>query len=248
MGCTMGAGTSPAPLTEEVVSDLPSSEAASGYPDLLAPVLLRLELPQGRNAELPSRLCDIEDIADVRCLVVLRPDVSHLAEPGTYPREGEELSLVWVRPSDRMQLRVTAMEANRPYGPVWVLTPASAPTREQRREFFRIPLTLPAELTPIVDGARTEEAAVRATLVDIGEGGAVVCCDAGLPGVGTSVVLSFTLDDKTITADAEVLRHEVHPGGRPRAALRFLDPTAYGDHIRRFAFEAQRTRARSRPS
>lgn len=236
------------PLTEEVVSDLSTSDAASDVPDVLAPVLLRLGLADGEIAELPSRVGDVEDLDGVRRVVVDRPDTSDLAEPGTIPHEGQELTLLWVRPTGQMQMRVTAVAANRPYGPVWVLTPIGAPTREQRREFFRIPLTVPAVLTPVVDGERSEEAAVRATLVEVSEGGAQISCDAGLPEPGTLVELSFALEDKQVIADAEVLRHEVPPTGRPRAALRFLDPAAYGDHIRRVAFNVQRSRARTRHS
>jgi c-di-GMP-binding flagellar brake protein YcgR len=178
-------------------------------------------------------------------VVVARPDLSGLAEPGTFPHHGEELRLLWPRPSGQMQLRVSAVAGSRPYGPVWVLTPIGAPTREQRRQFFRVPLTLPAVLTPVVDGSRTEEGAVRATLVEVSEGGALICCAAGLPEVGTLVELSFTLHDTTVTVDAEVLRHDGLATARPSAALRFLDPAAYGDHIRRFAFAVQRTRART---
>ena len=236
------------PLTEEVVSDLSPSDGAGGFPEVLAPVTLRLRLADGVFAELPSRVGDVEDVDGVRHVVVDRPDTSGLAEPGRMPHEGEELTLLWVRPTGQMQLRVAAVAANRPYGPVWVLTPIGAPTREQRREFFRIPLTVPAVLTPVVDGARSAETAVRATLVEVSEGGALICCEAGLPEPGTLVELSFSLEDKRVIADAEVLRHVVPPTGRPRAALRFLDPAAYGDHIRRVAFSVQRARARTRLS
>jgi len=124
--------------------------------------------------------------------------------------------------------------------------------RDQRRQYFRIPLTLPATLTPVVDGEvegaehLAEETAVRATMIEISEGGALIRCETGLPEVGTFLRLSFTLDDKAITAEAEVLRHKTLPNGRPSAALRFLDPAAYGDHIRRYGFAAQRTLARTR--
>jgi c-di-GMP-binding flagellar brake protein YcgR len=151
-----------------------------------------------------------------------------------------------------MQLRVVAEAGRRPYGPVWVLTPVGAAVRDQRRQYFRIPLTLPATLEPVGDGEiedlaeRTEDTSVRATLIEISEGGALIRCETGLPEVGAFVRMSFTLDDKDITVDAEVLRHKTLPNGRPSAALRFLDATAYGDHIRRYGFAAQRTLARTR--
>lgn len=238
------AGRLAGPVTEEVEPDL---STADGFPDVLAPVLLHLGLAHGASAEVPTRVADVEEIDGVRCVVVGRPDLTGLADSGTFPHQGEELTLMWARPTDRMQMRVTAAAASRSYGPVWVLTPLGAPTRDQRREFFRIPLTLPAVLTPVVDGARAEEDAVRATVVEISEGGALICCEAGLPETGAQVALTFALHDKTVTADAEVLRHDRQPAGLPRAAVRFLDPAAYGDHIRRVAFDVQRTRARTRP-
>ena len=128
-----------------------------------------------------------------------------------------------------------------------MLTPLGAASREQRREFFRVPLTLPAAVTPLVDGTPSDGAAVRATLVELAEGGAVICTHARMPEPGSLVALSFTLHGTTVAADAEVVRHEVPPSGQPRTALRFLDPAAYGDHIRRVAFAVQRSLARTRP-
>ena len=122
--------------------------------------------------------------------------------------------------------------------------PLDRMTREQRRQYFRVPLTLPAILTPMVDGEAAPVPPSRATLVEVGEGGALVHTLSSLPEVGTYVRLSFTLHDQAVTVDAEVMRHEPQPLGRPRAALRFLDPAAYGDHIRRAAFRVQRGRAR----
>lgn len=223
------------------------SERADALPEILAPVQLRLRLPDGASPELASRVSDIEAVDDGHLIIVARPDLSALAEAGTYPREDEELTLVWARPTCQMQLRVTAAADRRRYGPVWVLTPLGAPSRAQRREYFRIPMTLPAVLSPLVDGAPSEEEAVRATLVELSEGGALICCEPALPETGSLVELTFTLQDKTIVADAEVVRNEVPPKGPPRAALRFLDPRANGDHIRRVAFAVQRSLARTRP-
>ena len=224
--------------------------------------MLQLERPDGSSAEVPSRVSDVEVAGGVRRIVVDRPDLTGVEDAGAAHR-GEELTLLWVRPSGLMQVRAAALAGSRPYGPVWVLTPLGTPKREQRREYFRVPLDLPAVLTPVVEeaaqgegevavGGKTEADgpdtgdAVAATLVELGEGGAVVSCDAGLPAPGTVVELSFTLQDRAVTTAAEVLRHMVQPTGRPRAALRFLDPEAHGDHIRRVAFELQRTRARTR--
>jgi hypothetical protein len=220
-------------------------DVGSGLPAVLAPVTLRLRLPTGASAEAPTRVCDVEDVDGLHRIVVARPDLSGRAEAGTLPHEGEALALLWSRPTGRMRLQVAAAVGSRPYGPVWVLTPLGAPTQEQRRQYFRVPLTLPALLTPVGDES-ADDAGVRATLVELSEGGAVISCAGGLPEVGTFVELSFTLDGTSVTAEAEVLRQETPANGRPIAALRFLDPAAYGDDIRRYAFAAQRTRARPR--
>ena len=224
-----------------------ASDEANELPEVLAKVVLRLEFAHGASIELPSRVSDVETIDGVQKVVVARPDLTVLAEAGTYPRTGEELNLAWARPTCQMQIRVTAVAERRPYGPVWVLTTVGEPRRVQRREFFRIPTSLPALLTPIVEGEPSAEEAIQATLLELAEGGALICSNAGIPEPGTHVELSFILQDKTIAADAKVVRHDLPEKGPPRAALRFLDPAAHGDHIRRVAFTVQRNLARSRP-
>lgn len=216
------------------------SDVASVLPGVLVSVTLRLGLPDGSDAEVSTRVNDFDDTDGVRRLVVARPDLTGLAEPGTFPHEFREPALRWSTPTGQLQVSVTIAPGLRPYGPVWVLTPVGAPTREQRRQFFRVPLTLPATLVP-APGAP----ALRATLVEISEGGAQVCTTTALPAVGAVVELSFTLEDTTVAVEAEVLRHVMLPTGRPSAAVRFVDPTAYGDRIRRYAFAVQRSRART---
>ena len=215
-------------------------DVASVLPGVLVSVTLRLGLPDGTSAEVSSRVNDFDDTDGVRRVVVARPDLTGLAEPGTFPHEFRDPALRWSAPTGQMSVPVSVAPGLRPYGPVWILTPVGAPTREQRRQFFRVPLTLPATLVP-APGAP----ALRATLVEISEGGAQVCTTAALPTVGAVVELTFTLDDTEVTAEAEVLRHVALPTGRPSAAVRFVDPTAYGDRIRRYAFAVQRSRART---
>jgi PilZ domain len=220
-------------------------DVASVLPGVLVSVTLRLGLPDGTDAEVPTRVSDLDDAGGVRRVVVARPDLGGLAEPGTFPHEFRDPALRWSAATGQMQVRVAVEPGLRPYGPVWVLTPVGAPTREQRRQYFRVPLALPATMGPAAHGPRAAAPAVRATLVEISEGGAQVCTAAALPAVGTTVELTFALDDTTITADAEVLRHVMLPTGRPSAAVRFVDPAVYGDRIRRYAFGVQRTRART---
>jgi c-di-GMP-binding flagellar brake protein YcgR len=224
-----------------------SDEATSALPEVLSAVLLHIDLREGASVDLPSRVSDLDVVDDVPRVVVARPDLGALAERGTYPREGEELTLAWARPACQMQMTVTATAERRPYGPVWVLTALSQPKRVQRREYFRIPTSLPVVLTPLVDGAPSEDEAVPATLVELAEGGALICSEAGLPELGDLVHVSFVLQGRTIATDAKVVRHDAVPKGPPRAALRFLDPGVHGDHIRRVAFSVQRTLARGRP-
>jgi len=232
-----------------------TSGVGDGFPDILAPVTLRLDLHDDATAQVSSVVFDFEDVDGTQGVVVGRPDLSGVPDAGTFPRRGEALTLMWSRPSGQMQWGVVATAGRRSYGAVWVLTPMGAAVREQRRQYFRIPVTLPAMLAPAVDAADEkndaqndepdEGAAVRATVVEISEGGAMICCDTGLPEVGSFVEVSFTLNDKPVTTTAEVLRHKSLPSGRPSAAVRFLDPAAYGDDIRRYAFDVQRARARS---
>lgn len=124
------------------------------------------------------------------------------------------------------------------------LASARTPAREQRRQFFRIAVSLPAVLAVVADGVRADGSAVRATVVEVSEGGAVVRCRSALPDVGALVELGFALDGRLVVVRAEVLRHEVLADDRYRAAVRFLDPDAYGDEIRRFAFAVERARVR----
>jgi PilZ domain len=227
---------------------VPISDVASVLPGVLVSVTLRLGLPDGTDAEVSTRVSDLDDTGGVRRVVVARPDLGGLAEPGTFPHEFRDPALRWSTPTGQMQVRVTVEAGLRPYGPVWVLTPIGAATRDQRRRYFRVPLALPATMAPAADGPGAADPPVRATLVELSEGGAQICAGTALPAVGTTLELTFTLDDATITTDAEVLRHVRLATGRPSAALRFVDPTAYGDRIRRYAFAVQRTRARTRPS
>lgn len=207
---------------------------AADLPGVLTPVTLHLCLADGTNTEVTTPVCDVEDADGTARIVVARPELGAT-------QEVVDLTVRWPLRVGRMRLRVTAASGIRSYGPVWVLTPAGTPVLEQRREFFRVPLTLRAVLTP----ADAPEAATRATIVEISEGGALVCCLAELPAVGSRVDLAFTLDGRPVVATSEVLRHDVPDDGPSCAAVRFLDPTAYGDHIRRFAFAVERTRART---
>lgn len=221
------------------------SDGASLLPGVLVSVTLRLGLPDGTSVEVSTRVSDFDDTHGVRRVVVARPDLTGLAEPGTFPHEFRDPELRWSAPTGQLSVPVRIEPGLRPYGPVWVLTSTDVPTREQRRQFFRVPLALSATLAPAAEDPRSAAPAVRATVVEISEGGAQVCTTTALPAVGSLVELTFALDHTEITVEAEVLRHVVLPTGRPSAAVRFVDPTAYGDRIRRYAFAVQRHRART---
>ena len=229
------------------------SDVASVLPGVLVSVSVRLGLPDGSSADVQTRVSDFDDVDGVRTLVVARPDLDGLAEPGTFPHEFRSAHLCWSTPTGQLQVRVSIAPGRRAYGPVWILTPIGEPTFEQRRQYFRVPLTLPATIAPATPRPGAPEtgdrsgssAAGRATLVEISEGGAQLTTSAALPAIGTTVTLAFTLDDTPVTLDAEVLRHVTLETGRRSAAVRFLDPTAHGDRIRRYAFAVQRSRART---
>lgn len=221
------------------------SDVAGILPGVLVSVTLSLGLPDGRTAQVSTRVSDFEDADGARRVVVARPDLGGLAEPGMFPHELRDMTLRWSQPTCQLAVRVAVEPGTRPYGPVWVLTPIGAPVKEQRRQYFRVPLTLPAVVTPIEEAPRPAPPAYRATLVEIGEGGAQLCSTTALPALGSRITLSFTLDDLTVDVESEVLRHDTLSSGQPTAAVRFVDPAAYGDRIRRFAFAVQRTRART---
>jgi len=224
-------------------------DAGSDLPEILAPVSLQVGTSEGLSVEMPSRVCDVERVDDAVGIVVARPDLTVVTESGIYPREGGKVMLNWPRPKGVMQWSVVAEAALRPYGPVWILTPEGAPTLEQRRQFFRTEVMLPVMLTPVAEADEADEAedaGVEALMVDISEGGAAIACQSGLPEPGTVVSVSFTLDETTVTLDAEVLRHKKLATGQMGAALRFVDPASYGDDIRRFAFAMQRSQVRTR--
>lgn len=208
----------------------------SGFPGFLVPVSVQVRLTDGRSAELPSVVLDLEDSEGSARVVIGAPDHGGLA------RE-QELTLLWPEPSGQMRLPVVAAADVRPYGAVWVLSPTGDPVLDQRRHYFRTALRLPVVLIPHGDGESHLGDALEATIVDISEGGAAIARLAWVPASGTLVRISLDLGDRTVTLDAEVLRHEELPSGELTAALRFLDPELHGDDIRRFALALQRLRA-----
>lgn len=221
-------------------------DEGSSMPTVSSSVSVRVLLPDGTTPDLVSQLTDIEDRDGTSLYVVARPDLNRLPEPGSFLIEEHELTLTWPHGKGRLEMPVKGEAANRPYGAVWLLTSIGAPKFNQRREFFRTDVHLPAQLTAKVPGPDAEDLSLSVTLADLSEGGAAVSCEDKLPKPGTRVTLSFTMDDLTVTTEAEVLRHDVLPIDRPSAALRFVDAARYGDEIRQFTYAVQRRQARNR--
>src|SRR4051794_6433732 len=213
-----------------------TSSTGRGFPGFLVPVSIQVQLANGASAELPSVVLDVEDTDGVARVVVGAPDRAGSVQD-------RELTLLWAEPSGQLRLPVAAAPEVRPYGAVWVLTPAGEPVLDQRRQHFRTALRLPVVLIPYGDGEDHLGDALEATMVDISEGGAAIGRRAWVPASGTLVKVSLDLGDRTVTLDAEVLRHEELATGELTAALRFVDPERHGDDIRRFALALQRLRA-----
>jgi hypothetical protein len=225
---------------------LSTPDDGSDLPKVASAVSVRVLLPDGSTPDLVSQLTDIEEVDGTSLFVVARPDLSRLPEPGAFLLDEHELTMTWPHGKGRLEMPVTGEAATRPYGSVWLLKSAGAARFNQRRQYFRTDVHLPATLTWKVPGPDAEETTLAVILADLSEGGAAVSCEDELPEVGTRVTLLFSMDDMTLTADAEVLRHRVLPIDRPTAALGFVDAAAYGDEIRRFTYAVQRRQARNR--
>ena len=219
--------------------------SATDHPGVLSPVSVELTLRGDVVVDVESRVMDLETVPGTGALsavMVARPDLDGLPDAGSFPRYGEELLLHWTHTTGRLHRPVVAEAVQRSYGAVWRLTPTGPAVRVQRREYFRVPMALPVELTVPADPEVPDEPdrVVTAWMTDLSEGGLLALVDGDLPPAGNLVQVGLEVDGRRIAPAATVVRHLDFPGGRHGVALRFTDPDRHGDHIRKALFARQR--------
>ncbi len=245
----------------------PSSSARLmlNFPERLTVVRVRIVFPAdptgsggalgggvGGLVELPSRVEEIEEPLTPQGrprLLIAPPDVSFLPMPVDLSTEH---ILLWISTNSQMELPVRVQSTDLGLWPLLVQGPAR---RIQRRQFVRVPVRLPGQLTR-TDLEPTDDADADAkveveprqwpvTILDISEGG--VCCllaEPASPPVGSAVEISFpSADGELILVSGVVIRY-LQPSGRQATAavslaIRFDDPNQHGDAVRRLVFAEQ---------
>lgn len=237
-------------------------------PALLAAVSLVVHHAGGTRTELPTRVWDLVDTDSAACpplwtVVVARPTradglpvaVPTAPAPGGGDGEVDEVDLTWSTETGVLRLPVAVTLSEHGYGPVWVLTPAGAISRHQRRSHFRVPVVAPLllEYRPTLV---EEPVRVAASVVDLAEGGLLgsLRSTEHVPDVGTPLRAVVALPEGTVRVDGTVVRVSELPGGTTGVALRFTSAgEAAGEAagaapavLRRALMRIQRQRARER--
>lgn len=150
----------------------------------------------------------------------------------------------------------------------WRVRMTGRAVRVQRRHFVRVPCVIPVEVhlveevfeefaeadpgsadpgsaDPSVDPGSADPAMLPGHTTDLSEGG-MLCALPRPIGAESLVRLAFTFDGESFDHEARVVRSSPRkelPGyrGEPRwnVALRFVDPEAYGDALRKGIFAEQ---------
>jgi c-di-GMP-binding flagellar brake protein YcgR len=157
--------------------------------------------------------------------------------------------LLWISTNSQMELPVRVQSTDQGLWPLLVQGPAR---RIQRRQFVRVPVRLPGQLTR-TDLEPTDDAEAEAephqwpvTILDISEGG--VCCLlaelAPPPPAGSAVEISFpSADGELLLVSGVIIRHLQPPGKQTTTAvslaIRFDDPNQHGDAVRHLVFAEQ---------
>ena len=187
----------------------------------------------------------IQDLTDA-AIVVQRPTDQY--RPVRFPR-GCPVE-IWVtvegQPGKDGRYRgesVVLRNAEEPVPLLWIAWPQQW-ERSQMREFFRVPVILPARIRPLVQESEKTQANVpwaKATLRDISGGGCLVVSALALQR-DESVELEFTLEEQPLRVAAVVKRAEPLDDGSDRWALG-LEFVGISErerrHIIRFAFRRQ---------
>lgn len=186
-----------------------------------APLLSTRELMPGTAVGLAGLQGQTFDVGEATFSVEL-PEPAALVEGAVVP-----LSLTHAREA-RYALRCRLLEAGPRAAGRWRLTFAhdEAPLRIQQREYLRVPASGPMALRPVAawpgrPGGPAPARELRAQLVDVSGGGALVTSAEALP-VGLLAGASFLVGDAAFgNVRAVVLASERGPDGRWRAHLEF---------------------------
>jgi PilZ domain len=201
--------------------------------------------------DMPSRVEEIDEplsAHDRLRLMITAPEVAFLPAPVDLTIEH---TLLWVVPDGQMELPVHIQDTQQLLWPLIVTGPAR---KVQRRQYVRVPLDLPGDLTCNEPDDTPGRWAV--TLLDVSEGGVSCLVPDIPPPAGAWVTICFPGPDATaLSCRGVVLEHLPHRAdpagtGRPTAApaaeststtvaIRFDDPEEHGDAIRHMIFAEQ---------
>jgi len=198
-------------------------------------------------APINSRVWDIELLPDGRWVALLVRPTTPAGTLVRTPDPGQRVIVEWTTAAGPMRAAVTLTASAGTHGPVWAAVSAGPVVRLQRREYFRARLPATITVHPLASGPATgaRTAGLAGTVLDIGEGGALVALRGDLPERGLRVETEIEFGTQVIRPDAEVVRRVDLPGGLQGLALRFLDPERYGARIRAALAELQRRSARA---
>lgn len=168
-----------------------------------------------------------------------------LAAPGLaatqgVPLPGEALRVSWSTARGLLVLPVAFSRGPVGSPAVWWVRPVGPAAVEQRRSFARAGVNSPAHLDAVVDG---EPAQLRATMVDLSEGGARLVVESDEPpvGYGDPVTVRFALEDEIVVLAGWARRCVAAGNGRRHSevAVEFRQPVPVADRLRRYVFAQQ---------
>ncbi|HEX9116605.1 MAG TPA: PilZ domain-containing protein [Anaerolineae bacterium] len=195
-----------------------------------------------------GRIKDVKgNTVTVALALVLRDDEFLTIHPGVavaFQKSSEEGLFTCEAVVNRLQAEPS---------PVVVVTRVSDFTRLQRREFFRVKLSLETRYAQLGDEGNAEEREgdrwLPAALRDLSAGGACVTIN-GQRQVGEELVLELPLDRGTLCMKGVVCRCKATGRGKKilyEVGIKFLEPTgADQSQIMGFVFAQQRKQVRGR--
>jgi hypothetical protein len=239
-----------------VVPGRESTQAATGLPDVGTLIqVFRGELaeqPAGSAPEgIPSRIEEVGTDEPAQ-LLIAAPAYTGDVE---LPPAGSPYALTWATSREMLELPVALVGAERagPLLRVWRMEVTGPAVRVQRRNYGRVPTSLPVIVAPLdppigdestqADADPTEAGLRIGRTVDLSEGG--IMCTLPPPAFSpdTKVLVRLTVQGLEIDLPAVVLRSIVtrDRGGAANVvtAIRFDDPDEYGDVVRRVVFAEQ---------